>query len=124
MRFRVHSGRWAVSKLGPDAAVPDWAWTAGFASLTRTPSELSIVCAENAVPEEVQSEKGWVRLELEGPIPFNLTGVLHAFLEPLAQAGVPVFALSTFNTDWVLVPESRLEDALSALRRMMDARTE
>lgn len=124
MRFRVHQGRWAVAKLSPDADVPDWAWTAGFASVTRTPSELSIVCVEHAVPEGVQSEKGWIRLELEGPIPFNLAGVLHAFLDPLARAGVPIFALSTFDTDWVLVPESRLDDALSALRRMMDAQTQ
>jgi hypothetical protein len=120
-RFRVHEGRWAVSKLAADAAVPGWAWAGGFASITRTPAELSVVCRQEHVPEGVQAEKDWACLELEGPMPFEMTGVLHGFLAPLAEAGVPIFAISTYDTDWVLVPGARLEAALESLERMMDS---
>jgi hypothetical protein len=86
-----------------------------FVSVTRTPGELSVVCAEEVVPEGVQAEKGWAMLELEGPFAFGLTGILAGFLGPLAEAGVPVFALSTYDTDWVLVPGGRLAEAVRAL---------
>jgi len=121
IRFRVHEGRWAVSKLASDAVVPAWVWGGGFASVTRTPEELSVVCREEHVPEGVQSETGWACLELAGPIPFEMTGVLHRFLAPLAKAGVPIFAMSTYDTDWVLVPGARLDAAVEALERMMDS---
>jgi len=117
LKFRVHAGRWAVSRLAADAAVPEWADGPGFASVTRAPGELSIVCAEERVPEGVKSEKGWACVELAGPFAFTLTGVLAGFLAPLAEAGVPIFALSTFDTDWVLLPATKLEEALEALRR-------
>ena len=116
LRFRVHAGRWAVSKLAPDAAVPEWAWAGGLASVTRTAAELSVVCRQEHVPEGVQAERDWACLELQGPFPFEMTGVLHGFLAPLAGAGVPIFAMSTYDTDWVLVPVKQLERALSALQ--------
>ncbi len=85
-------------------------------SLTRTPHELSIVCPAALVPPEVHSQPGWTCLELIGPFPFHLTGILASFLQPLAIAQVPIFALSTFDTDWVLVPQTHLANALQALR--------
>ncbi|MFZ5927071.1 MAG: ACT domain-containing protein [Acidobacteriota bacterium] len=113
--FRVHPGEWAVCRLDPAEPFPSWA-AGAFVSLTRTPEELSLVCAADAVPEGVRAERGWAMLELAGPFEFQTTGVLASFLVPLAKEGVPVFAISTYDTDWVLVPEQRLGDALRALK--------
>lgn len=113
--FRVHPGEWAVCRLDPAEPFPSWA-AGAFVSLTRTPEDLSLVCAADAVPEGVRAERGWAMLELAGPFEFQTTGVLASFLAPLAREGVPVFAISTYDTDWVLVPEQRLGDALRALK--------
>lgn len=94
------------------------AWAAGQQGLTaavRTPDELSIVCAETAVPPGVKSQGGWAAIELAGPFDFGLTGILASALAPLAEAGIPVFAISTFDTDWILVPAGKLEAAVRAL---------
>lgn len=115
LAFRVHPGRFAVCRLPPDAPPPEWAFHGDLWSVTRTSDEVSVVCAESAVPEGLKSEAGWVSLQLIGPFNFGLTGILEAFLRPLAEVKVPIFALSTFDTDWVLIPALRQEDALNAL---------
>jgi len=113
--FRVHPGEWAVCRLEPAEPFPSWA-AGSFVSVTRTPQELSVVCAAEAVPDGVRAEPGWAMLELAGPFGLQTTGVLASFLAPLAGGGVPVFAISTYDTDWVLVPKARLADALRALK--------
>lgn len=113
--FRVHPGEWAVCRLDPAEPFPSWA-AGSFISITRTPAELSVVCAADAAPEGVRAERGWAMLELAGPFQFQTTGVLASFLAPLASEGVPVFAISTYDTDWVLAPKQRLGDALRALK--------
>jgi hypothetical protein len=115
LTFRVQPGRYAVCRLLPDAPPPEWAFHGEFWSVTRTREELSVVCAETAVPEGIRAEKDWVCFQLVGPFEFALTGILEAFLRPLARAKVPIFALSTFDTDWVLIPATRRTDALKAL---------
>ena len=87
-----------------------------FTSVTRTPSELSVVCAHAAVPPGIVLEGGWRALALRGPVPFELTGVLAGLLAPLAAAGVSVFAVSTYDTDVVMVKADALEAAVRALR--------
>lgn len=116
LSFRRYPGEYAVSRLDPQMPLPSWAASSGILSVTRTPNELSIVCPASIVPPGTQSQPGWACLELIGPFPFHLTGILSAFLAPLAQAEIPIFALSTFDTDWVLVPETHLAKALQALR--------
>lgn len=110
-------GRFAVCRLAADAAVPAWAMAAAFSSVTRTHDELSIVCEEDRVPVDAKREGGWRCLKLEGPLDLSLTGVLASLLRPLADAGVPIFALSTYDTDYVLVRDGQLEDAIAALRQ-------
>lgn len=117
LRFRVDERELAIAKLDPSDAIPPWATGPGFVSITRTPVELSIVCEAGRVPEEVRHERGWAMLELEGPFPFELTGILAAFIAPLAEAKVGIFALSTFDTDVVLVKRAALAAALAALAR-------
>ena len=102
--------------LGAD--VPAWGLAGEFFCVTRTQDELSIVCAENLVPQQGEGavvENGWVALRIEGPFPFAMTGVLASFVQPLAEAEIPVFAISTFDTDYVLVKNQNLKPALTAL---------
>ncbi|MDX1620452.1 MAG: ACT domain-containing protein [Nitriliruptorales bacterium] len=87
-------------------------------SVTRTQAELSVVVPEVALPEGVEAERGWRLLKVRGPLEFSLTGVLSSLLQPLADADVPVFAISTYDTDWLLVRGDRLPAALEALRRV------
>jgi hypothetical protein len=115
LRFSVVPGTFAVLRLAPDAAVPPGVLVPPFHSVTRTPSELSVVCPDEAVPQGARAERGWAILALEGPFPFELTGILASILVPLAEARVGIFALSTFDTDYVLVKRDRLGEALAAL---------
>ncbi len=108
-------GHMSVCRLSPTSEVPDWAITGGFFSVTRTTDELSVVCPEGSVPEGVRCERGWRVLKLEGPFEFSEVGVLASVAVPLAEAGVGIFAVSTFDTDYVLVKEEGLESAVAAL---------
>lgn len=115
MKFRVLEETLAVCQLPAGSRVPQWAAGDGFFCVTQTAEELSIVCDESRVPAGVRVERDWVALKLEGPFPFAMTGVLASFLQPLADAGIPIFAVATFDTDYVLMKRERLEPALKAL---------
>jgi len=106
----------AVCQLAADAAVPEWAAGGPFVSVTRTADELSVVCREDVVPGDVRCEPGWRCLRLVGPIPFTAVGVRASLLAPLADAGVGIFAVSTFDTDYLLVKDRDLDQAVEALR--------
>jgi len=116
VRLSVHPERYAVVRLDPDDDVPAWAEVGAVSSVTRTASELSIVCVEAAVPTEASAERGWRMLEVAGPLAFTLTGVLSSLTVPLAAAEIPLFAISTFETDYLLVREPNLARAAAALR--------
>lgn len=106
----------AVCRLAPDAPFPAWAAGGPFVSITRTTEELSVVCRQDAVPEGVRCEAGWRCLRVEGTFDFSLVGVLASLLGPLADASVSILVLSTFDTDYLLVKEEKLETAIEALR--------
>ena len=116
LKLRVLPGRLAVARLPGTAAVPGWADGPGLVSITRREGELSIVCADARVPSEVRAERGWRALEVEGPIDFQELGVMHGLTGPLAGAGVSVLALSTFDTDVLVVREETLARAVEALQ--------
>jgi uncharacterized protein len=117
LKFRQLPGSYAIVRLAPDAAVPAWATKGDFTSITRTADELSIVCPSESLPPEVRSPHRWICLKLEGPFPFSLTGVLLSFIEPLSNNAIPIFAVSTYDTDYVLVQEPDADRALDALHR-------
>ncbi len=117
LKLRTVPGSFGVAQLPVDAEVPSWAYGPGFFTVSRTLEELSIVCLSDRVPSGVTVEHGWACLQLIGPFEFTLTGILLAVLEPLAIAGVGIFAISTFNTDYVLVKEANLTTAIDALQR-------
>jgi uncharacterized protein len=116
LKFRWLPGPYAIVRLAPDVPVPDWATKGEFASITRTADELSIVCSVGNLPADVHSPHRWACLMLEGPFPFSQTGVLLSFIEPLSNGGVPIFAISTYDTDYVLIPEEWAGAAISALQ--------
>ncbi len=107
----------AVCRLATDDRLPGWATVGPFVSITRTTDELSVVCREEAVPEGVRCERGWRCLRVAGTLDFSLVGVLASLLSPLAEAGVSVFVISTFDTDFLLVKAPELERAAEVLRR-------
>jgi hypothetical protein len=107
----------AVVRLPAGSGLPWWAARdGGFLCLTRTLEETSIVCEERLVPSEVEAERGFRALRVAGPLPFHLTGVLASLAAPLADAGVPIFVVSTYDTDYILVRQGDLEGAVGALR--------
>ena len=107
-------GTFAICRLDRDAPIPEWAHN-GFFSITRTPDELSIICKEEIVPEQVLCEKGWRCLQVMGPLDFALTGILASLASPLAEAGISIFAISTYDTDYFLVKE--LNRAIAVLSK-------
>jgi hypothetical protein len=111
------SERLAVCRLAADAPFPEWARPGDLLALARTRQELSVVCNERYVPPEIKAERGWRALQVQGPLDFSLVGVLVSIAGPLAEAGVSIFALSTYDTDYILVKESALERALETLTR-------
>jgi hypothetical protein len=113
----VVDGVFAVCRLEPGASIPVWSTADGFTSITRTADELSVVCRQDAVPDGINCERGWRCLRVAGTIPFSVVGVLASLTAPLAEAGISVFAISTFDTDYLLVKAEDLERALDILRR-------
>lgn len=116
LTFRILAGKYAIVRLAPDSNVPHWASRGEFTSVTRTPDELSIVCPTENLPSDVTSPHRWTCLKLEGPFPFSMTGVLLSFIEPLSRNQVPIFVISTFDTDYMLVQEEHAQAALNLLR--------
>lgn len=106
-----------MSRLAANAAIPSWADGPGLSSITRTPEELSIVGPESRVPAGTRSEGGWRAFQLVGPVPFATTGVIAGLAEPIAEIGVGIFVLSTFDTDYLLVKQANLQRAVAAWRQ-------
>jgi hypothetical protein len=116
LKFRQLPTTYAICRLPPDAPAPVLTTATLFTSITRTADELSIVCPADQAPQNGKCESSWTCFKLEGPFSFALTGVLASFLSPLAQRGVPIFAVSTFDTDYVLVKEEHAVAALESLK--------
>ena len=116
LELEVLDGELAVCRLGPEDELPEWA-RGGFVAAVRTPEELSVVCDAERVPGEAQSSGPWRALRVAGTLDHALTGVLSSLATPLAEAGIPIFAISSFDTDYVLVPANRLDEATTALGR-------
>ncbi|MBP2657794.1 MAG: amino acid-binding protein [Firmicutes bacterium] len=116
LKFEVLPDTLGVSKLNSTQNIPQWAYQGSFFAITKTSDELSIVCPEMAIPEEVICERGWRALKIVGILDFSLIGILSVVSTVLANAGVSIFAISTYNTDYLLVKDMDLECALRALR--------
>lgn len=109
-------GEFAIARLTATSGIPDWVRSDTFSATTRTAEELSILCPAAQVPSEVKHERGWRLLKLRGPFNFTETGILSSVLDPLAFSRISILAHSTFDTDYVLVKDAQLEDAIRTLR--------
>jgi len=114
--FTLLPDTFAIVRMRPTDAMPGWAEGGPFVSITRTAAELSIVCRERSVPAGTHADRGWQCLRVEGPIPLKTVGIAAEFTSVLAKAGVSVFPIATYETDYVLVKGDRIEIAIDALR--------
>ena len=114
LHLRLLPGHYAVAR---PHTWPDWLPADGLVSVTRTAGEISVVCEESLVPTGILKETGFRAWEFEGPFPFGLTGILDSVLHPLAQASIGIFAMSTYDTDYVLVKAEDLERSIAILRQ-------
>lgn len=116
--------RFAVCRFGPDAPLPVWIFNGGATvwSLTRTPTELSLVCPAEDLPPSVDENvtSPWRAFALDGVVPFETVGVIASLTVPLAAAGIPVFVLSTYDTDLLLVREQFADRAREVLAADFD----
>ena len=108
-------GNFTVHRAPPTAEIPATVLTAPFFAIMRTDDELSLVLPDSIEIESEQSEPGWACFKVEGPLEFGLVGILAGISSALAEAGVPIFALSTFDTDYILVKREQVRAAHEAL---------
>lgn len=106
----------AICRFPPDTPLPDWSVSDRFVSITRTAEELSVVCREELVPKNVKAERNWRMIRLKGSFDFYLTGVLASLVQPLSAHGIPLFAISTFDTDYLLLQKEYFDRAIGILK--------
>ena len=115
LTLKILPNRLAVCRLKADAPLPDWIDESDFSSITRTEKELTIVCDEVLVASGTTSETGWRCIEVEGPLDFSEIGIVFSLTQPLAEIGVAVFLISTFDTDYLMVKEKDLAKTIDTL---------
>lgn len=108
--------RLTICRLPPDALLPSWAESDGLQAIIRTTDELCIICGEDNVPANITAEPNWRALKVRGPLVFSEVGVIASLANPLAEAGISIFVISTFETDYILVKKRDLEAAVENLR--------
>lgn len=115
LTMKLLSEKYGVCRLNKTELIPNWAKSSNFFSITKTEDELSIVCCEDIVPKEIKCEKDWRCLKIEGPLDFYLIGILSSISTLLAQNGISIFAISTFDTDYILVKNKDIDKAIETL---------
>jgi hypothetical protein len=110
-----------ICHFGKNAPIPDWAkHNNEFFSITKTPNELSIVCPEEKIPVNVAAERGWRAFQVRGPLGFVMTGIVSALSAPLAKAKISILYISTYETDYILVEEKKLQVAKAVLNKFCE----
>jgi len=118
LSFVLLHGDFAFCRLSPGEEVPPWATRGPLFCVTRSDDELSVFCREVELPMQVQANRGWCCLKLEGPFDFSAVGVIASFAGPLAKAGLSISVVSTYDTDYLLLPRTSLDRAVSVLRAL------
>ncbi|KPI52005.1 amino acid-binding protein [Clostridioides difficile] len=115
MKLKLFAEEYAVCRLNNDSKIPEWIDTKNFYSITKTEDELSVVCSNNNIPSDVKSEKEWRILKILGPLDFSLIGILSKLSGLLAENKISIFAISTYDTDYILIKEKDIENACKIL---------
>ena len=116
LKLIILAQRLAVCRLDVNAPIPEWAGGESFLSISRTRDELSVICEEHLVPAGIQASRGWRGFKIVGPLDLDLVGILVSVAVPLAQSNVGILPVGTYETDYVLVRDRQLKDAIKALR--------
>ena len=114
----VLSETFTIHKLSPDASTPEEILKSNYYSVSKTENELSLVCSEAIEVQSLQNSKGWKCIKVKGPLDFNLTGILAGISDILARGNISIFAISTFDTDYILVRSQDLSSARTKLRQI------
>lgn len=109
-------GRFSVCQLPSQAEIPQWAYEGPIFSVMRTYNELSIVCETTFVPSGIKAESGWIAIQVAGCLDFSLTGILASIAKPLGEAKISLFALSTYDTDYILIKETKKLESINVLK--------
>ena len=115
LTMKLLKEKYGVCKLDKHELIPKWAQNSDFFSITKTCDELSIVCSEDDIPNNIKCEKDWRILKIEGPLDFSLIGILASISTILAQNRISIFAISTYDTDYILVKNKDIHNATDAL---------
>ena len=117
LTMKLLKEKYGVCRLDKNELIPKWAQNSDFFSITKTCDELSIVCIQDDIPNNILCEKDWRILKIEGPLDFSLIGILASISTILAQSGISIFAISTYDTDYILVKNKNIGDAIQALTK-------
>ncbi len=115
LTMKLLKERYGVCRLDKNELIPEWTKNSDFLSITKTSDELSIVCTEASIPKDTKCEKDWRILKIEGPLDFSLIGILASISTILAQKGISIFAISTYDTDYILVKNNDIDNAVKSL---------
>lgn len=115
MKLKLFLEEYAVCRLNSNSKMPTWIDTKNFYSITKTDDELSVVCSNNNIPSDVKSEKEWRILKILGPLDFSLIGILSKISGLLADNKISIFAISTYDTDYILIKENDIKNACKIL---------
>lgn len=105
-----------VFKLPPSTNIPLWVFECSFFSITRTYEELSIFCTDKAIPEDILAERNWACFKIVEELDFTTAGILASLANPLAEANISIFSISTFDSDYILVRRENLSKAIEVLK--------
>ncbi|GMQ64866.1 ACT domain-containing protein [Vallitalea maricola] len=115
LTMKLLKEKYGVCRLDKTDEIPNWAKKSDFFSITKTLDELSIVCSQNSIPKNIKCEKDWRMLKIEGTLDFSLIGILATISTVLAQKEISIFALSTYDTDYILIKDNNIDNAIEAL---------
>jgi hypothetical protein len=115
LNIKLFNNKYGICQLKHDEDIPNWLNREHFYSITKTSDELSIVCVQDTIPNSIKCEKEWRLLKIEGKFDFSLIGILASLASILAKAGVGIFAISSYDTDYILVKDKDIEKAVRAL---------
>lgn len=117
LTMKLLKEKYGVCRLEKTELIPEWAQKSDFFSITRTSDELSIVCLQDDIPNDIKYENDWRILKIEGPLDFSLIGILASISSILAQKEISIFAISTYDTDYILVKNNDIDNAIVSLKK-------
>jgi uncharacterized protein len=115
LTLKILKDRYSVCRLNKNDEIPKWIFDEEFFSITRTDDELSIVCLQDKIKEDIKCEKDWKVLKIEGPLDFSLVGILSRISTLMANNGISIFAISTYDTDYILIKEESINKVIEVL---------